>query len=312
MAVKAVIDVGTNSVKLIVAELRDGRPFCITDDVVITKLGEELAESGAISEAASQRTIDVMVKMCERARSLGADEIRMVGTECVRRASNAEHFRREAQRACGALLDVIDGDEEARLSFAAAARAVDLMPAQDGEVLFCDIGGGSTEIAVGRSGVISSCKSVKIGALVLHREFFASRMDGTADADDVSAAVQRTLEVLAEAPEHDNTASVRSASSGGTVTTMAAVSLGTNDHTDPRINGFRLTAGEIDRQIKIYTSMPPQRRSELPGISPARADIILAGACVIRAVLERYGASDTVVTARGLRHEAVAEMLLRA
>ncbi|MCL2684693.1 MAG: hypothetical protein FWE55_05565, partial [Synergistaceae bacterium] len=171
--VKAVLDVGTNSVKLLAAKFGKGGVNSgletLADIIVVSKLGEGSAETGLLKYEAIERTINAISELCGEARRLGADEITAIGTQALRRAANAGEFIRIAEQKCGVHVRVISGEEEAELSFAAAAG-----DNRNDDILVFDVGGGSSEVVWGRGGVIVCSRSVPVGALSLYKKFFVS------------------------------------------------------------------------------------------------------------------------------------------
>lgn len=303
----AVIDIGTNSVKLLVAERTEEGIVALEDDVMITKLGEDLARTGMISKEASARSCSAVARMYAAAKAHAVDDIAVIGTECLRRAANADDFTRAVRDMCGEHVDVIGGDLEASLSYAAAM--IGIGGACDArEMCFFDIGGGSSEVAFGTREALSESVSLPVGALVLHSGFFED-VEGVVPLGLVDDAITHVVHVYeSEAALADLRAS-GCAAAGGSVVTIAAVMAGVEDHRAPVLRGARVSIDEVDRQIELYASTPVRERASIVGVPQARADTILAGACVMRALMEACGVDGAFVSTKGLRWGAIVKML---
>jgi exopolyphosphatase/guanosine-5'-triphosphate,3'-diphosphate pyrophosphatase len=296
--VKAVIDVGTNSVKFLAAARRGGSSSELADDVRITRLGEGQGREGVFRAAAMERTAAAIECFARRALALGAVEIAAVGTQAMRTSANAETFKIMVKKRCGVDIRVISGDEEAALSFSAASLN---MPR---ETMVFDIGGGSSEAAFGRRGSLSWRRSVPIGALVLYERFFASSPGPySADVLDAcrafAASEIRSYMAGVEAPGEERDC----AGVGGTFAALSSVSAGGRSAgASERAAGVSLTRDETERQIALYASMHCESRKKIPGLEAERADIILPGACAAAALMDLFGIGRLTVSARGLRH----------
>ena len=308
MAVNAIIDVGTNSIKLLVADCAEGNMSVLSDRNVITRLGEGYEQSGELGCAAMARSRGAIADMAGEARSLGASGIAAIGTQALRGSRNSSDFIKSVESECGVSIVVIDGDEEARLSYAAAAGSLG-GPAMAGGVLVFDVGGGSSEIISGVGPEIKRCCSLPFGALSLHRRFFESAPDPVpAEAVERAGGYVRSLlegDIAASGIREDKAGARTCAGAGGTITTLAAVMLELDPYDPARATGSRIKAGELERQIELYSSMRTKDRVSIKGLNPKRADIILAGACIVCELMRFFGAGAVTVSDRGLRYGAM-------
>ncbi|MDR1471130.1 MAG: Ppx/GppA family phosphatase [Synergistaceae bacterium] len=305
MPIKAVVDVGTNSIKLLVME---GGPLGGTvafDASRVVRLGEGTDESGVLADGAMERALRVTEEMARRARSLGADEIAAVGTQAMRRARNSGDFVRMVESRCGVSIRVISGGEEAAMSFGAV---VSSSPSDAGEICLFDVGGGSSEVVRGSRAGVSFRWSVPVGALSLRDKFFAASVpDEPPRCEDVSAAagyvrslIRTELEGRFGGAPGPGCACV---GVGGTITTLAAVKLGLEGEDRGALDGTALDAGEVERQIALYASLDSESRAGMiKGLPPERAGIILPGACVTRELMRFCGFGGLTVSGRGLRY----------
>jgi exopolyphosphatase/guanosine-5'-triphosphate,3'-diphosphate pyrophosphatase len=287
--VRAVMDVGTNSIKLLVVKFSLGKRTVLTERVEITRLGEGTDETGELSRAAMERAAAVIGGMARDAGALGAGGITAAGTRAMRAARNAGDFIRLVKSKCGVDIRVISGEEEAETVFLAAADAI---PGYAGERVVLDVGGGSSELAYGSPERLAYRFSIPAGALSLHGKFFHEIPGGGPVGNDV---LDKTRRFVMNAAENLGSAGQRGAApfvgAGGTVATLASVA-----------DASVLTAFEIERQIALYASMNTEERKKIRGMIPGRADIVLPGACAVSALMDFFGAKKLVASDRGLRH----------
>ncbi len=296
----ATIDVGSNSVLLHVADRQeDGTFVTVHDELAITRLGEGLHDTGKISTAAADRSAAALARFEVIVDELGVEETAAVGTMCLRTARNAKAFIRRVADDCGLKIEVISGEEEARLSYLAATSTLDDNP---GRVAVFDVGGGSTEFIFGDRDGIDRRFSLDVGIIRLTEDFLRSDPVTPAELSAMREALKREL---APIPRDRSVETVVGA--GGTLTTMAAVLREMTTYDPTHIQGAVLSAEEVERQIALYRALPIVDRRDLPGLHPQRADVILAGAAIVSAVLSALGASEVLVSDRGVRHGLMAD-----
>jgi exopolyphosphatase/guanosine-5'-triphosphate,3'-diphosphate pyrophosphatase len=295
----AVIDVGTNSVKFHVGERAAGGWRAVVDRAEITRLGEGLDETGEIAPAAIDRTADAVAGMAAEARRVGALAIAAVGTAGLRIARNGDEVVAAIAARSGVAVEVIPGEEESRLAFLAAAAGLGL---GDEPLVVFDTGGGSTQFTFGRGGRIDEQFSLEVGAVRYTERF------GLADAvapdvlREALAAIAADLSRLDGRPAPEALAAM-----GGAVTNMTAVMHQMATYDPDVVQGSVLDRAEIDRQIELYGTRDAEGRRSIVGLQPKRADVILAGACIVRTVMEKLGQEAFTVSDRGLRHGVLAE-----
>ena len=296
----AAIDVGTNSVKLNVGErLDDGEWRTVVDRSEMTRLGEGIHESGRLGEEAVRRTVDAIAELAEEARRAGAEEIAVVGTAGLRQAANSDEFLDAVRERAGVLVDVIAGDEEARLSFLAAADALHL---GTGRLGVFETGGGSSQFTFGEDGRVQERFSLDLGAVPVTERF---GLDRAVDEQTVAAAreaIASQLGPLEGRPPLDVLVGI-----GGAITNLAGVQLGLDRYEPGRVRGLELGAAEVDRQIELYRTRDAEERRGIRGLQPKRAEVILAGACIVRTVLAKLGRDSLTVSDQGLRHGVLLE-----
>jgi exopolyphosphatase / guanosine-5'-triphosphate,3'-diphosphate pyrophosphatase len=292
----AVIDVGTNSVKFHVGERRaDGTWRTVADRAEVTRLGEGLDATGRLGERPIARTVDAIAGMADEAQREGAEAIAAVATAGMRIAPNSSELIDAVRERCGVEVEVIPGEEEARLAYRAATSA---LGDATGDLVVFDSGGGSSQFTFNDGEQFS----VNVGAARFTERF---GLDGPVSGDTLAAAreaIAADLERLEGRPPPDAIVGM-----GGAVTNLAAVKHGLATYDSDAVQGTVLDTGEIDRQIQLYSGQTAEQRRAIAGLQPNRAEVILAGALIVRTVLDRLGRDSFTVSDRGLRHGLLAE-----
>jgi exopolyphosphatase/guanosine-5'-triphosphate,3'-diphosphate pyrophosphatase len=292
----AMIDVGTNSVKFHVGErAADGRWTTVVDRAEVTRLGEGLAATGGeFSPEAMERTAAAIAEMTAEAKRNGAATIAAVGTMGMRTARNSEAFIDDVARLAGVRIEVISGAEEGRLAYLAVKSVLGLAA---GSMVIFDTGGGSSQFTFGRGATVTEQFSVNVGAVRFTEKYglggLVSRVELQRAMDAMGADLARLDGT--EAPD-------ALVGMGGAVTNLTAVMLGLATYDPNAVQGARLSRAEVERQIELYCSRPTETRREIVGLQPKRADVILAGACIVRTVMVKLRKDSLSVSDRGLRH----------
>ncbi|QTQ12056.1 Ppx/GppA family phosphatase [Treponema parvum] len=296
MSRKAIIDIGSNSIKFFVGELAADRTIkTVLDTNDIARLGEGLDSTGAISPEAMERNVASVAAFAKQAKELGADQIVSVGTMALRKASNSAEFVEKVKKTCGVEVQIIPGEEEARLSYLAILSGLPLE--EDADLVVFDTGGGSTEFIYGKGTQMVKRFSVNLGAVRITENYL--KADPVSPAD-VQAAIAQIDKEFKEAGVNGKPAQL--VGMGGTVTSMGAVKHKMVKYDPSVIQGSRLTKKDIEEQIEEYSKRTVEQRKELPGLQPKRADVILAGACILKVITDRLGADGLTISDRGLRH----------
>jgi exopolyphosphatase / guanosine-5'-triphosphate,3'-diphosphate pyrophosphatase len=296
----AVIDVGTNSIKFHVGELGpDGTPHTVLDRAEVTRLGEGVSRGGPISTEALERSIAAIGDMVDEAKGLGAWAIAAVGTEVFRHASNADEFRGALKARTGVRLQVIPGDEEGRLAYLAVKSGVGLV---EGTLVVFDTGGGSSQFTFGEGARVDERFSVPVGAARFTEQFGLDGAVPRATVDEAMAAIAADLGRLDGRPSPNTLVGM-----GGAITNITAVKHALATYDPAVVQGTTLDRDEIDRQIERYRSTDADGRRTIVGLQPKRAEVILAGACIVRTVMDKLGKDRLTVSDRGLRHGLLLE-----
>ena len=296
----AVLDVGTTSVKCLIAERGPDRRWrTLVDRAEVTRLGEGLEESGAISQDALARTVEAIEGMASVASSLGAQGVVAVGTAGLRRAMNAREAIEAIRQGTGITVEVISGEEEGALAYLAAASGLRL---PDGSLVVFDTGGGSSQFTFGQEGRVDERISLPVGAL---RYTEAFRLDGVVPDSRLAEARVAIVRDLAELDGRRQPDAL--VGMGGAVTNLAAVARGMAAYDAQAMQGSLLERAEVERQVERYQRLDAVERQSVVGLQPKRARVILAGACIVAAIMDRLGQGTLTVSDRGLRHGLLEE-----
>jgi exopolyphosphatase/guanosine-5'-triphosphate,3'-diphosphate pyrophosphatase len=295
-----VIDVGTNSVKLHVGE-RDGDGVwrTVVDRSEITRLGEGMEGTGQLQPEPLARTADAIVTLAAEAAADEAVAVAAVGTAALRIASNSDALVDAVRGRAGIELEIIPGKEEARLGYVAAVSGLEL---GSGSLVVFETGGGSSQFTFGRGRRIRDQFSVDVGAVALTSRFGLDHAVAEPVVAQALEAVAADLATLDGRPAPDALVAL-----GGAVTNLAAVKHELAVYDAAVVQGTVLDRAEIDRQIALYAARSADERRTIAGLQPKRAEVILAGACIVRTVLEKLGCESLVVSDRGLRHGLIVE-----
>jgi exopolyphosphatase / guanosine-5'-triphosphate,3'-diphosphate pyrophosphatase len=271
----AAIDQGTNTTRLLVADVDDGQLRELVRRTEITRLGEGVDERRRLLPLPVARVRNCLTEYRREAEQLGAERALLVATSAVRDAENGEAFLGEIEWSYGFATRLLSGDEEAELML----RGVGTI---ERGTLVLDIGGGSTELVM-----LDSRTSLDVGSTRLTERFL--RSDPPTD-DELDACAEH---VRAQLPRLEAKDAVGVA---GTITTLAALDLGLDEYDRERVHGHRLSREGLERQLQRLAALPLTERREVPALEPERAPVIVAGAVIAREVLAAYGLDAMTVS----------------
>jgi exopolyphosphatase / guanosine-5'-triphosphate,3'-diphosphate pyrophosphatase len=288
----AAVDLGTNSTRLLVADVDQGRVEEVERRLAITRLGEGVDERRRLLPVPIARVRNTLAEFRRELESLGATRTLAIGTSAIRDADNGEAFLGEIEWSYGFETRLLDGDEEAAMML----RGVDA--GRDGGLdgaLVIDIGGGSTELVQSTNGRGSSSVSLDVGCVRVTERFL--RSDPPA-ADELEAAAAHVCSLL---PPSEAGAAIGVA---GTVTTLATLDLGLDEYDPERTHGHRIPRVSVEREVDRLAAMTLDERRRVPGIEPGRARVIVAGALILREVLRAYDLDELEVSEHDILHGA--------
>jgi exopolyphosphatase/guanosine-5'-triphosphate,3'-diphosphate pyrophosphatase len=282
----AVVDLGSNTTRMLVADVQDGVVNEIDRRTKVTRLGEGVDSSGRLGDEPMQRVFETLATYREAIDHHGAERVVAVATSAVRDASNGEEFRSRLLDRFGIEARTISGDEEARLTFLGATSR-----RGDGDrepTLVLDIGGGSTEFVVGRPGgepsfhVSTQAGSVRQTERHIHTD--------PPDPDEVAAVAEEVERiVLAEVPERVRAEVTKGIAVAGTATSLAAIDQALDPYDPAKVDGYRLELAACERILALLAELPLERRREVTGLHPDRAPTIVAGAVILIEAMRACG-----------------------
>jgi exopolyphosphatase/guanosine-5'-triphosphate,3'-diphosphate pyrophosphatase len=271
----------------------------VEDRCTIVRLGQGVDAAGRLAPEARARALACLREYAARARDLGVGSLRVVATAVLREARDAADFCAEVRRVTGATVEVLSGDREAVLAHWGALSGLTV----EDPVLVVDIGGGSTEITLGASTGIVAQASLPLGAVRMTERFVRGDPPAPDELAALDAAVAGALARGAPRVEGDPVA----VAVAGTATTLASIHLGLREYRGDRVHGLSLTRARVETLAAGLGSLPLEDRRRIPGLDPGRADVIVAGARILGAVLGHYRRASVVVSDRGLRFGLLAE-----
>lgn len=303
-AVAAVIDIGSNSVLLLVLGVEpDGRARALDEALVTTRLGTGLHRGSGLDPAARARTREVVVALAARARVRGATHVWAFATGAARDAADGVAFTRELEAAAGVPVEVLAGEREARLAYAAVVATAEV-PA----LLAVDVGGRSTELTLGAASDVTAAVSLPVGALILTEAHLHADPPTRREIVAAGAVVEAAL-AATDVPARARTARAAVVASGGTATALAALDLGLAAYDPVRVHGHVLARATLQALGERLAAIPAAARVVSSGLDPGRAMILPAGAVILERVLAASGAASVRVSVHGVRHAYLRERL---
>jgi exopolyphosphatase/guanosine-5'-triphosphate,3'-diphosphate pyrophosphatase len=297
----AAIDIGSNSVRQIVADVSQAGTIRVVDEMkAMPRLGDGLESTGALSPLAIDSAVAAVQRMVTLARQLAAARIEIVATSAVRDASNAELFTAQVFAATGHKVRVLSGEEEALLCYRSALAHFELGA---GRTVVMDIGGGSLELVLAKDGLIERVASLPFGAVRLTEKFLTP----VVRPRRVRALREHVRDGLRKAVPVKDWRGAQVIGSGGTFTNLAGIVL-SRQHVSVRSpHGTRVTRAELEHVLEWLQRIESEERQTVPGLNPARADIIVAGLAVAAEVLGRFDPRDLLTSAFGIREGLLLE-----
>ena len=294
------LDLGTNTFLLLIADVRENALAPLFEKETIVRLGKGVDAHGNLNDEAMQRGLACMREYAARAREYGCEKISAVGTSALRDAKNREAFLQLLQQETGIAVNVISGETEARLTYRGALSNKRTLPEP---LAIIDIGGGSTEVVFGTHTQITRARSADIGSVRLTERILQHDPVRAEEVQTFRAVVEQVMRDTWPFAELENVASMLG--TPGTITTLAAMAQGLTQYEPERIDNFALSFNTLSEIVATLVRLPIAERKQLPGLSPGRADVILAGALLLETFMRIYRFEQIVVSNRGLRHGVV-------
>ncbi len=295
-SVLAAVDIGTNSVHLVVARVDEDRIEVVEREREMVRLGSSAGDMKVLAPDAIDRGIDALVRF-EQVAAIHGASVRAVATSAVREAENRAEFLDRA-RAVGVEVEVISGFEEARLIHLGVLQAV---PVFDRRVVVCDIGGGSTELVVGSQGDVVASRSLKLGSIRLTRRYFPGDKLGRGAVEACRRDIRAALAPAVR--EVERSGFDVAVGSSGTIEAVCRMVAARGGNNVPRtLNNMTVSRDDIDRVVRrLVKASTVKERAKVPGLDPGRADIVLAGALILEQVVHEIGATELTFSDYALR-----------
>lgn len=282
----AAVDVGTNTVRLLVADVASGELRTVERGREITRLGQGLDASRHFAPQAVERTIGAIERFVAHARGAGSVRVRIAGTSAVRDATDRETFVALVRERTGIDMDVLSGEEEGRLSYLGATNGLG-----DGSYVVCDIGGGSTELSTSSRSV-----SLDVGSVRLTERYLRSVPPTDGEVEQARGSVRGALTgAEIDIPEEAKLVGV-----AGTITALTAVILGLTAYDTDRVHRALLQRGDVTATTRRLLTMTPEEIVALGPVEPGRADVIGGGATVLCVVMDELGFAEMLVSERDI------------
>jgi exopolyphosphatase/guanosine-5'-triphosphate,3'-diphosphate pyrophosphatase len=295
----AAVDLGTNSTRLLVADVHDGRLDELVRRLKITRLGEGVDTRRRLLPAPIARVRNVLSDFRREAEELGAERTLAIATSAVRDAENGEAFLGEIEWSYGFSTRLLSGHDEAQLTFRGISAGREI----DTETLIIDIGGGSTELVAGGPRGVRFHDSLDLGCVRLTERFLHSDPPSKPELLDCVDAVRWLLAERVPVDVRPGTA----IGVAGTITSLAALDLGLIEYDPEQVHGHRVSRASVEDQLERLTSLPLAQRREVPALEPERAPVIVAGAVILREALHHFGLEEIEASERDILDGAALE-----
>lgn len=286
----AAIDCGTNSIRLLIADITDGKFKEVLRTMEIVRLGQGVDQNKSFHPDAINRTLSAVEKFAQLIASKGVEKIRFCATSATRDAGNRELFTDGVERILGVKVEVIPGEQEAALSFIGATKE---LSQSDGPFLVVDIGGGSTEFVFG-SKTVESAKSVNIGCVRMSERHL--NLQPPTMASIAEAIIDIDIAITQAAKEVPITEAKSLVAVAGTATTVAAAALKLENYDRHLIHLSRISATSVYQVAASFQSMNKDQLANLGYMHPGRVDVITAGALVLSRIMAATGASEFIAS----------------
>ncbi len=287
----AAVDLGTNSTRLLVADVDAEELVEVVRRQTITRLGEGVDRRRRLLPVPIARVRNCLTDYRREIERLGATRTLAVGTSAVRDADNGEALLGEIEWSYGFTTRLLDGEEEAAMT----ARGVIATTPPNGDTLIVDIGGGSTELVFCSNGWAAASRSLDVGCVRLTEQFLVSDPPTKAELIAAAGYVGWAL------PTYDARTAIGVA---GTVTTLATLDLGLQEYDPERTHGHRMSRAAVDEQLGRLAGLPLAKRARVQGIEPGRAEVIVAGIVILGEIMDAYGLLEIEVSERDILHGA--------
>lgn len=284
------IDIGTNSMRLLVAEYIDGKLYNREKFVNTTRIGQGVDSEGYISEEAIERNIKALKEFSDIANEKGCEYIYCIGTSALRDSKNGNEFIDLAKAETNVDVDIISGEEESNLGFIGVLQGLD----DTNNILVLDIGGGSTEFILGDESGIKYAKSENVGALRMTEKFLSTDPICENEFEDMSNFIEETISDTINILREKNIRQI--VGIGGTITSVSAINQELETYFMEKIHGSKVNEKELDNILQNLKKMTLNDKKNIKGLQPKRADIITAGVRILNIIMKKLEKENIIVS----------------
>lgn len=284
------IDIGTNSMRLLVAEYIDGKLYNREKFVNTTRIGQGVDSEGYISEEAIERNIKALKEFSDIANEKGCEYIYCIGTSALRDSKNGNEFIDLAKAETNVDVDIISGEGESNLGFIGVLQGLD----DTNNILVLDIGGGSTEFILGDESGIKYAKSENVGALRMTEKFLATDPICENEFEDMSNFIEETISDTINILREKNIRQI--VGIGGTITSVSAINQELETYFMEKIHGSKVNEKELDNILQNLKKMTLNDKKNIKGLQPKRADIITAGVRILNIIMKKLEKENIIVS----------------
>lgn len=296
----ASIDIGTQTIRLLVADLEANNLIPVHRDRSIVRLGAGMTDEKYLQPDAMERAVSCIIKFVNSARQKRAEHIYAVATACVREAVNGRAFLNTVLRETGISVRLVSGEEEATLSCRGVQSVFSGLYNQS---LIIDIGGGSTELILFHNQSVACMESIPLGVVSLTEQFLLHDPPLDAELNALNHSIRSSFlakSSIVNTLRNDNAQNVLLIGTAGTVTTLAAMNLKLNDYDTDKVNKYILQTNSLKYLYNTILAIPSQERAKLPGLEPGREIVIVSGTAVVLTLMDLLGAQELSVSDAGL------------
>lgn len=288
------IDIGTNSMRLLTAEYRDGKIIDRKKYINTTRIGQGVDNNGYISKEAMDRNIKALKEFKNICDKYSCDYVCCMGTSALRDSKNSGEFVKLAKEVTNIDVEVITGDKESNLGFLGVLEGLEQGTTNDNEILVIDIGGGSTEFIVGDKNGVNFCKSENIGALRLTEKFLKHEIVNDEELDQTINFINKIIQGTIDITKRRNISQL--VGIGGTVTSVSAINQKLEVYSMEKVHNSKICKKELDEILQMLKNMTLADKKRLNGLQPKRADIITAGVIILEIIMQKLEINEIIVS----------------
>jgi exopolyphosphatase/guanosine-5'-triphosphate,3'-diphosphate pyrophosphatase len=292
----AVVDIGTNSTRLLIADVEQPGVFQVDRRTTVTNMGRGVDHTGMICSDAIEDVCSVIADYKASYEEMGAERVMAIATSAVRDAVNGEAFIAELRERFGLDARMLTGEEEAHLTYLGATAH----RPETGSTLVFDIGGGSTELIVGTGREVGFHTSLQAGTIRQSERHLTSDPPDPHELEDLAADIRNLIDRATA--DHSDGSPSRAIAVAGTPTSLAAIDQGLEPYDPGRVHGYRLGMKPIQRMLSRLSSLPLAERLRVPGLHPGRAPTIVAGTVILVQVMRAFGLQEIEVSELDILH----------